>query len=166
MNVRHIATGAALAACLLAGAGIGHARMPADLATAPPTLRACTTEDDPGPCHWDAQKQGNGLGTSFDAYPPRPVPSEVPTRSQAEAYYRTHLGPSAAWRHASKAERAHAVAEYRGMWDGSEGCLADLRHAYQGTTADPELVQPSLPVDTTSGSDMLLAEYTDGVCGE
>ena len=25
----------------------------------------CATEDDPGPCHWDAARQGNGKGQSF-----------------------------------------------------------------------------------------------------
>jgi hypothetical protein len=165
MNHR-ITAGAAILAALAAGAGIGHARMPADLATAAPTLRPCTTEDDPGPCHWDAQHQGNGKGTSFDAYPPRAVPSEVPSRAEAERYYVTHLGPSAAWRAASPTERDHAVTEYRVMWDGDEGCLADLRHAYQGTVAEPELVQPSLPVTRLDDSDIVLGEYADGVCGE
>ena len=28
-------------------------------------LPACQTEDDPGPCHWDAATQGNGCGHSF-----------------------------------------------------------------------------------------------------
>lgn len=29
------------------------------------TLPACVTEDDPGPCFWDASIRGNGSGTSF-----------------------------------------------------------------------------------------------------
>lgn len=29
------------------------------------TLPACATEDDPGPCAWDATRQGNGVGRSF-----------------------------------------------------------------------------------------------------
>jgi hypothetical protein len=61
-----------IGACVLAavtGAGIGHALMPRDLATSPvkAALTPCPTEDSPGPCHWDAQTQGNGQGTSFDA---------------------------------------------------------------------------------------------------
>lgn len=32
---------------------------------APVTLAPCTTEDDPGPCYWDARTRGNGHGTSF-----------------------------------------------------------------------------------------------------
>jgi len=152
---------------LAAGAWLGHARMPADLATATPTLRACVTEDDPGPCHWDAQHQGNGKGTSFDAYPTRPVPSEVPTVAEAERWYYTHPGPSLAWQHATPAERTHAERSYAFDWDGdTEGCAADLRHAYQGTTASAPWVQPNLPVDTANGSDLLLGEYLDGVCGE
>lgn len=35
--------------------------------TPPPrtTLAPCTTEDDPGPCYWDATRHGNGHGRSF-----------------------------------------------------------------------------------------------------
>lgn len=29
------------------------------------TLAPCTTEDDPGPCYWDATRHGNGAGRSF-----------------------------------------------------------------------------------------------------
>ena len=137
MNTRHLIAGAAVAASLAAGACIGHARMPADLATAPHAVAYVT------------------------------VPSEVPTRTEAERWYYTHPGPSAAWRQASDAERAHARSEYLAHWEGgTEGCWADLRHAYQGTEADPSWVQPNLPVDTAAGSDLLLADYTDGVCGE
>jgi hypothetical protein len=125
---------------LVAGALLGHARMPADLATAPTPAHSATA---------------------------RPVPSEVPTTAQAEAWYYTHPGPSLAWRHATLVERAHARHEYAVHWDGAtEGCAADLEHAYQGTTAHPAWAQPSLPVDTAAGSDLLLGEYLDGVCGE
>ena len=31
--------------------------------------RPCTTEDDPGPCVWDAQHQGNEKGKSFRVNP-------------------------------------------------------------------------------------------------
>lgn len=71
MRTRYVV--ALCAATAIAGAGIGHARMPNDLATQPPAmavkaaLTPCPTEDSPGPCHWDAQTQGNGQGTSFDA---------------------------------------------------------------------------------------------------
>lgn len=29
------------------------------------TFPACVTEDDPGPCYWDAEHRGNGQGRSF-----------------------------------------------------------------------------------------------------
>ncbi len=131
-----------VALALLAGAGIGHARMPADLATATA----------PTPAHSAAA---------------RPVPSEVPTKAEAERWYYTHPGPSYAWQYATPAERKHARASYVADWEGgTEGCDADLQHAYQGTTASAPWVQPNLPVDTAPGSDLLLGEYLDGVCGE
>lgn len=131
-------------AALAAGALLGHARMPADLATAPT------------PTH-----------SAAPAATARPVPSEVPTRAQAEAWYYTHPGPSLAWQHATPAERKHARHSYVADWEGgTEGCNADLQHAYQGTTASAPWVQPNLPVDTAPGSDLLLGEYLDGVCGE
>lgn len=34
-------------------------------APASSTLTPCATEDDPGPCAWDATRQGNGVGRSF-----------------------------------------------------------------------------------------------------
>lgn len=45
--------------------------------TAHATIPACQYEDSPGPCKWDAAKQGNGKGTSFvnnDARHPRYLP--------------------------------------------------------------------------------------------
>ena len=76
MSVR---TRTIVAACLSAvalGAAFGHDRMPNDLVS--PEVRACQYEDSPGPCHWDASKQGNGEGTSFDAPPYCMVDREVP----------------------------------------------------------------------------------------
>ena len=35
----------------------------------PAKLRACKGEDDPGPCRWDAKKNGNGKGKSFTTVP-------------------------------------------------------------------------------------------------
>lgn len=49
----------ALALAALAAAGFA-------LATDAPALPACASEDSLS-CHWDASKQGNGLGRSFDA---------------------------------------------------------------------------------------------------
>lgn len=57
-RARTVVVASALA--VLAGAVVGHARMPADLALPP-----CPTEDSVA-CHWDAAHQGNGLGRSFD----------------------------------------------------------------------------------------------------
>lgn len=94
------------------------------------------------------------------------TPAQADTTADAEAYYYTHLGPSAAWQHASWSQRGAALRSYLADWEGSEGCFADLAHAYQGTKADPTWVQPGLPVDTAPGSDLLLADYTDGVCGD
>lgn len=77
------------------GAGIGHARMDNDLAalrSPKPTassLPPCPTEDSPGPCHWDAQTQGNGQGTSFDA-PYCMFDAEVPAHV-------TVAGPADGW---------------------------------------------------------------------
>jgi len=34
-----------------------------------PQLRPCVTEDDSGPCRWDARVQGNGRGRSFTVTP-------------------------------------------------------------------------------------------------
>jgi len=33
-------------------------------------LRPCVTEDDPGPCYWDATTMGNGRGRSFEEVRP------------------------------------------------------------------------------------------------
>jgi len=33
-------------------------------------LRPCVTEDDPGPCYWDAMTMGNGRGRSFEEVRP------------------------------------------------------------------------------------------------
>lgn len=47
------------------------------------TAVACAWEDSPGPCFWDAQNTGNGLGTSFVrnaddsiTYLPEPTPEQ------------------------------------------------------------------------------------------
>lgn len=53
---RRFAVIGVLAAGFLAGMA-----WPSDAPTYPP----CATEDSPGPCYWDAQKQGNGQGRSF-----------------------------------------------------------------------------------------------------
>ena len=95
-----------------------------------------------------------------------------PTKvAKAEQRYRTHLGASKAWRHAGKAERANAKSAYLwefGSWEN--GCLADLKHAYQGKTGKGGLhdVQPWLPVSRLKvpGRDIYLGEYTDGICGD
>lgn len=88
---------------------------------------------------------------------------------RAEAWYYTHLGPSKAWRNAGKAERANARRAYRWASEGA-GCMADLKHAYQGKTGHGGLhnVRPWLPVERVfvPGRDIYLAEYTDGICGE
>lgn len=140
MNRTTIIALALSATAVVGGAAIGHARMPADLATAH-TVRMVH----PGPASG----------------------SERPTTAEAEAYYRSHLGPSAAWRHATSAERSHARHEYVVAWEGgTEGCQADLVHAYQGTTHDTTWMQPGLTASTADHSDMLLAEYTDGICGD
>lgn len=52
MTARRLLTGAALTACLLAGAwGDGPSGLP-----------PCQVEDETG-CYWDAQTMGNGRGT-------------------------------------------------------------------------------------------------------
>lgn len=91
--------------------------------------------------------------------------------AKAEQRYRTHLGASSAWRHAGSAERANAKRAYLydfGSWEN--GCLADLKHAYQGKTGEHGMdnVQPWLPVTRVHapGRDIYLAEYTDGICGD
>lgn len=48
---------------VVAGAALFMATNPAQ--ATPTQLRPCATEDDPGPCHWDARHQGNGRGLSF-----------------------------------------------------------------------------------------------------
>jgi hypothetical protein len=138
MSIRNYVLAAGVAASLVAGAGIGHARLAADLATAapPPAVRYV----DP--------------------------PTEWPTRGEAERWYYTHSGPSVAWQHATPTERAYAERSYLADWEGGEGCPADLRHAYQGTERTHPWLQPNLPVETATGSDLLLGEYLDGVCGE
>ena len=91
----------------------------------------------------------------------------TPTTAEAEAWYYTHPGPSLAWQHATWSERGHALGSYLADWEGgTEGCFADLQHAYQGTTGSTTWVQPGLPVGTAPGSDLLLGEYLDGVCGD
>ena len=93
------------------------------------------------------------------------VPDETPTVAQAGAWYVTHLGPSLAWQHATPAERKAAEAAYLGEYGSwSNGCEADLHHAYQGTEANPTYVQAGLPVNVITGG-VLLGEYTPGVCG-
>lgn len=93
------------------------------------------------------------------------VPDETPTVAQAEAWYVTHLGPSLAWRRATPAERQAAEAAYLGEYGSwSNGCEADLHHAFQGTEANPTYVQAGLPVNVISGG-VLLGEWVDGVCG-
>lgn len=49
-------------AALLAAIAFGAIPRPIDAVA---TLPACSTEDAPGPCYWDAQARGNGIGTSF-----------------------------------------------------------------------------------------------------
>ena len=61
-----IAGSLAFTAVLTAGAAIwgGQAldsAVPEPSVTVPP----CVTEDDPGPCYWDADVRGNGMGRSF-----------------------------------------------------------------------------------------------------
>jgi len=62
--MRRLVVAGLVAASLAAGA-VGGNLLPRPEAP----VRACATEDDPGPCHWDAQTQGNGLGRSFDSAP-------------------------------------------------------------------------------------------------
>lgn len=57
--MRHLIA-ALLIAPLLTGCGL-IATMP----DAEPTLGPCDFEDGPGPCYWDAEHRGNGLGDSF-----------------------------------------------------------------------------------------------------
>jgi hypothetical protein len=119
-----------------------------------------------------------GIGISSEVAHAAPM---GPTSHQAKAHphkvakaehtYVTHLGPSKAWRHAGKAERANAKRAYLaefGSWQN--GCLADLKHAYQGKTGKGGLhnVQPWLPVSRLKvpGRDIYLGEYTDGICGD
>ena len=118
---------------------------------------------------------GLGLAATTATTEPEPmtyrtitVPSEMPTHAEAETFYRTHLGPSAAWRHADSIERADATAAYLHEFGSLEnGCVADLEHAYQGTIADDSLLQPMLGIDLTGEhDDVLFGEYTDGICGD
>lgn len=97
--------------------------------------------------------------------------STVSHARQAKALrqYKADLSPSLAWDLASKAERRHAERSYLaefGSWNN--GCKADLRHAYQGTTGKGNMrhVQPYLPVSRLSvpGRDIFLGQYVDGVC--
>lgn len=53
-------------------------------------VRACQTEDDPGPCHWDAAHQGNGRGHSFSVGADgnaTPDPWHLLTKEEAYAAY-------------------------------------------------------------------------------
>lgn len=94
--IRPLASGLAVLAVAAASAfgGIGVSTAMAHPSPAPhsqgPEKPPCPTEDSPGPCHWDAQTQGNGKGTSFDAPPYCMVDSEV-------SAFLTVAGPAGGW---------------------------------------------------------------------
>lgn len=92
--------------------------------------------------------------------------SAMPTPSEADAYYSTHLGPSKAWKKASKKEKHHAKRAYFSFASWSNGCREDLRHAYQGKVSNPKYVQPGLRVDVVEvkGADVLFGRFVEGVC--
>ena len=145
MRARFVAP--AIVAGLILGAGIGHARMPNDLATlrSPENPSVCVTEDSPGPCFWDAKTQGNGKGTSFWVLADGTV-AHVTDRETAYAMYLLAYGEG-------------------------NGCREDFDANYQGTRfiADlPEKLRQEIAEGRKSLDDdgfqesPMMADYQDG----
>lgn len=104
-----------------------------------------------------------GLGLTS----PAPAHAATNPQAKADAYYAAHLGPSKAWKHATKHQKHHAKLTYLGQYGSWEnGCKADLRHAYQGKVSNPKYVQPGLKVWVvkTKGADILFGRFVEGVC--
>lgn len=149
-----------VAAALTGGALLGH-HLPRPEAPEPVGIRACATEDDPGPCHWDAVSQGNGRGHSFTirggvvTYEERPVTRREALLRYLDAY-------------AGNGCPADFEANYRGT-----RYIADLEGPAQDEIAWLRIHDPEVPafIDYGEGSaievrndQVILVDAYDGAC--
>lgn len=145
---RPLIAGLSVLAAAALSAGIGLDLTPTTTHTPTTTVtvdRACTTEDDPGPCFWDAEHQGNGKGRSFWVLADGTVAHVV--------------------------DRATAWHMYVAAYGENNSCRADFDATYQGTrfiadlpdALQQELAEGRMQMDSEGFTeDPIMADYNGG----